>query len=62
MSEPSLEEWARRLCCAWISYQAGLTYQHCMNTYIRDAELGQYWYRLPAKVAREILADGDPGG
>ena len=34
MTETGLEELARRLCCAWISYQAGMTYQYCLKTYI----------------------------
>ena len=54
-----LEELARRLCCAWISCQTGMTYQHCMKTYITDAELGKYWYQLAERVAWEAVADSD---
>ena len=54
-----LEELARRFCCAWTSYQAGLTYQHCLKTYIRDAQLGPYWYGLAERVARDFVPDRD---
>lgn len=59
MTATRLEELARRLCCAWISYQVGMTYRHCLKTYIADAELGEYWYSLAERVAMESVADTD---
>ena len=53
MSVMEFEDLAGRLCCAWLSYQLDLTYQHCMKTYIRDAEIGEYWYSLAKRLFRE---------
>lgn len=53
------DELARRLCCAWISYHLGLTYQRCLKAYIGDERVGEYWYQLAETIAREAPDNGD---
>ena len=55
--EQPLEDLARQLCCAFKSYQLGISFSHCMKNYMDQGPLGPYWYELAGRVSRDI-ADG----
>jgi len=55
MSDRPYEELARRLCCAWLPYSLGISYDHCMKRYVKGGELGEYWQELAERVAGEAI-------
>ena len=54
LSEKEYEELALRLYCAYLSYQLGISYKHCMKTYLQDIKLDDYWYILAENVACDM--------
>ena len=59
MTATPLDELARRLCCAWISCAFDISYQHCLKTYLKDDQPGEYWYQLARRVMWDMLAGGE---
>jgi len=59
MSATAVDELARRLCCAWISCQLRVSYQHSLKTYMKDDPPGEYWYQLARGVMWDMLAGSE---
>ena len=51
------DDLARRLCAAAISYRMGVrSVDYALKTYVRDAEIAEYWTALAEQVDYELAA------
>ena len=47
-------ELAKRIACAYVSYQTGITYEHLWKTRLKDANsINDYWIDIAKKVSDE---------
>ncbi len=49
------EELARRLCCAFVSYNLGMSYETCRKQYL-SSPIGEYWQDLAERVVDDVSA------
>ena len=60
MSDTADIELAKRLACAWISYQTGTSYQTTWNTHVKGiVAIKQYWLNLASMVINDCMKDTD---